>query len=506
MDWAGRRAPGGALRRAPGVVLGSADRALAQRAVANLLDNAAKWTPAGGAVVVALDDEALTVADDGPGIDPADLPRVFERFYRAPAARGMPGAGLGLAIVRKVADAHGWQATASNAGDRGARFGLLFDPAPVPLLTRAGPRSGDAIGPVAADGGSRWPLLRRLAHHPAPLWAGVLAVAALPLLAALEVAGFGDDRPARLTTTSGTLARCDAQFCVADTVVDFGPDWYLASTQAEHDFDADGRRGLLASELDGLVGRPVVLETDGGRLDADVYTLNGLPYRDPTGALTPPPDAEPSAAADPAPSPRAVVPTAVRLESPVTLRGVLARCAGGYCLAGIPVHFGPAWYVTQANARHDYDGDGHLGTIAGELAGLEGDVVTLHVGDGADDTDVYAVNGLPYRDPESPPPWTGGPLVGVTASPSPAAGPSSPAEDQAPAPTAPASSATSPAPAEETGVAPSAPPNGQGPPDDAGPPGHAPAPVGAGPPPEAGEPRTLSPSTAIGPAMSGRSQ
>ena len=52
-------------------------------------------------------DGELTVRDHGPGIDEADLPFVFDRFYRAPSARGMPGSGLGLAIVRQVAEAHG---------------------------------------------------------------------------------------------------------------------------------------------------------------------------------------------------------------------------------------------------------------------------------------------------------------------------------------------------------------------------------------------------------------
>ena len=78
-----------------------------ERAVSNLLDNAAKWSPAGGEVEVTVRDGELTVRDHGPGIDEADLPFVFDRFYRAPSARGMPGSGLGLAIVRQVAEAHG---------------------------------------------------------------------------------------------------------------------------------------------------------------------------------------------------------------------------------------------------------------------------------------------------------------------------------------------------------------------------------------------------------------
>ncbi len=78
-----------------------------ERAVTNLLDNAAKWSPAGSPVEVQLADGELTVRDHGPGIAAEDVPHVFERFYRATSARGMPGSGLGLAIVKQVAESHG---------------------------------------------------------------------------------------------------------------------------------------------------------------------------------------------------------------------------------------------------------------------------------------------------------------------------------------------------------------------------------------------------------------
>jgi len=94
------------------------------RAVGNLLDNAAKWSPSGGRVEVALTGGELVVRDHGPGIDAEDLPHVFDRFYRARAARGRPGTGLGLAIVRQVAEAHGGFVTAENAADGGAVFRL----------------------------------------------------------------------------------------------------------------------------------------------------------------------------------------------------------------------------------------------------------------------------------------------------------------------------------------------------------------------------------------------
>ena len=74
------------------------------RAVVNLLDNAVKFSPAGGKVIVRLHHGEYTVRDQGPGIDPADLPRVFERFYRSDSARQLPGSGLGLAIVAQVAE------------------------------------------------------------------------------------------------------------------------------------------------------------------------------------------------------------------------------------------------------------------------------------------------------------------------------------------------------------------------------------------------------------------
>jgi two-component system sensor histidine kinase MprB len=78
-----------------------------ERAVGNLLDNAAKWSPRDGDVEVSVRDGEIVVRDHGPGIDESDLPYVFDRFYRAPSARGLPGSGLGLAIVRQVAEAHG---------------------------------------------------------------------------------------------------------------------------------------------------------------------------------------------------------------------------------------------------------------------------------------------------------------------------------------------------------------------------------------------------------------
>jgi len=90
---------------APWHVLGQP--AALERAVVNLVDNALKFSPPGGAVEVSLEGGVVTVADRGPGISPEDRAHVFDRFYRATAARGLPGSGLGLAIVAQTARAHG---------------------------------------------------------------------------------------------------------------------------------------------------------------------------------------------------------------------------------------------------------------------------------------------------------------------------------------------------------------------------------------------------------------
>jgi two-component system, OmpR family, sensor histidine kinase MprB len=96
------------------------------RALGNLLDNAAKWSPPDGEVEVAVHGGEVTVRDHGPGIDEEDLPYVFDRFYRARSARGLPGSGLGLAIVRQVAQAHGGTVVAERAEGGGTlmRFTL----------------------------------------------------------------------------------------------------------------------------------------------------------------------------------------------------------------------------------------------------------------------------------------------------------------------------------------------------------------------------------------------
>ena len=113
-----------------------------ERAVGNLLDNAAKWSPHGAEVEVEVRDGQLVVRDHGPGIADEDLPYVFDRFYRARAARGMPGSGLGLAIVRQVAESHGGDVVAEHADGGGTRMVLTLGRArgrSSPLVATCGP-------------------------------------------------------------------------------------------------------------------------------------------------------------------------------------------------------------------------------------------------------------------------------------------------------------------------------------------------------------------------------
>jgi len=124
-------------QRAPHVVIDAdlrpclvhVDPAAVDHAVSNLVDNAVKWSPPGTAVHVVVENGQVSVTDHGPGIAHEDLPHIFERFYRAPDARGMPGAGLGLAIVGRVAQAN--QGTVEvRTGPGGSTFTLAFPPLP----------------------------------------------------------------------------------------------------------------------------------------------------------------------------------------------------------------------------------------------------------------------------------------------------------------------------------------------------------------------------------------
>ena len=134
----------------PVVVLGNPDRLL--QLVTNLIENAIRYTPAGGhvAVTVARAGERaarLDVSDDGIGISPEHLPRVFDRFYRVDPARGRAtgGTGLGLAIVKYVAESHGGSVTARSEPGVGSTFSVTL---PAEPLTAATPPDSPAAPPV----------------------------------------------------------------------------------------------------------------------------------------------------------------------------------------------------------------------------------------------------------------------------------------------------------------------------------------------------------------------
>lgn len=128
VDRARRRAPQLTVTSSlePTLVRGEGDRIA--RAVANLLDNAVKWSPPAWTIEVELSGGLLTVRDHGPGFREEDLPFIFDRFHRARDARSKPGSGLGLAIVRQAADAHGGFVQALNAPDGGALMRINFGP------------------------------------------------------------------------------------------------------------------------------------------------------------------------------------------------------------------------------------------------------------------------------------------------------------------------------------------------------------------------------------------
>ncbi|WP_406159423.1 HAMP domain-containing histidine kinase [Streptomyces sp. NBC_01005] len=94
-----------------------AEPAALERAVVNVLDNAVKFSPSRGTIEIALRDGELTVRDQGPGIPADELPHVFERFWRSPSARQLPGSGLGLSIVARTVQQSGGEITLSPATD-----------------------------------------------------------------------------------------------------------------------------------------------------------------------------------------------------------------------------------------------------------------------------------------------------------------------------------------------------------------------------------------------------
>ncbi len=115
-----------------------------ERAVANPVENSAKFDPEGTAPIeIRVREGVVEVLDRGPGIDPAALDHVFERFYRATSARGLPGSGLGLSMVKEIAHAHGGEVHARNREGGGAVIGFRL-----PLFTP--PDEGGPGGPESA--------------------------------------------------------------------------------------------------------------------------------------------------------------------------------------------------------------------------------------------------------------------------------------------------------------------------------------------------------------------
>jgi two-component system, OmpR family, sensor histidine kinase MprB len=148
-----RNAPGLSFegRLEPVILEGVADRL--ERAVNNLLDNAARHSPEGGTVEIDVDSSGVRVRDHGSGIDQEDLPHVFDRFYRGANVRGQQGSGLGLSIVRQVTEQHGGSVSAANAPDGGAVFTMHLPAVPADHEVAAVDSSaGAAAGQAPPDG------------------------------------------------------------------------------------------------------------------------------------------------------------------------------------------------------------------------------------------------------------------------------------------------------------------------------------------------------------------
>lgn len=103
-----------------------------ERAIVNILDNAVKFSPEHGTIEVALASGVLTVRDHGPGIAPDELPHVFDRFWRSPSARALPGSGLGLSIVARTVQQSGGEVTLTRAEGGGTLATVRLPGAPTP--------------------------------------------------------------------------------------------------------------------------------------------------------------------------------------------------------------------------------------------------------------------------------------------------------------------------------------------------------------------------------------
>jgi len=222
----------------PCVVVGSAHRL--QTAVRNLLDNAAKFGPPGGTVQVSLRDGELTVCDHGPGIAPEDLSYVFDRFYRARSARGVPGSGLGLSIVRQVAESHRGTVQAESPADGGTLLRLRLPTRP--------------------------------ARFPDPALASNAALASDPALASAPALA----RSARLPRRRRRGDTGSADGDVRGTAFGRPGSHAVRSQDLRHlrgDPRVAGRRGVQA------VGRARVRPSRGQRIHDDHLRIRGLPGR-----------------------------------------------------------------------------------------------------------------------------------------------------------------------------------------------------------------------------------
>jgi two-component system, OmpR family, sensor histidine kinase MprB len=154
----------------PFYIIGDSD--MLERAVTNLLDNAVKWSPPNGTIRVQLEGDRLRVADQGPGIAEADMPFIFDRFYRGDMARQTSGTGLGLSIVAQTVTQHGGWVRAGRSAQGGAEFTIqlpgatsleeLAEPEqpsgsahPAPTSPPIAPSTGASTGSHLAESGRK---------------------------------------------------------------------------------------------------------------------------------------------------------------------------------------------------------------------------------------------------------------------------------------------------------------------------------------------------------------
>ncbi|MFF9128153.1 ATP-binding protein [Streptomyces sp. NPDC014889] len=132
LDRARLRGPELTITAALGPWFVRAEPSALERAIVNVLDNAVKFSPRDGTIDVVLDQGVLTVRDHGPGIPADELPHVFDRFWRSPSARALPGSGLGLSIVARTVQRAGGEVTLTPAEGGGTVATVRLPGAPVP--------------------------------------------------------------------------------------------------------------------------------------------------------------------------------------------------------------------------------------------------------------------------------------------------------------------------------------------------------------------------------------